>query len=159
MRTLLLNVFLGLTWLGLTGEFTSGNFAVGLIFGYFLLFVFRNTLLRPSASYFGKVRQVLYFFLYFAWELIIANLRVAYEVLTPGFQMRPAIVAIPLDVKSDLEITILANLITLTPGTLSLDVSTDNKTLYVHTMFVDDVDEFRASIKQGFEKRVQALFA
>jgi multicomponent Na+:H+ antiporter subunit E len=72
--------------------------------------------------------------------------------------MRPAIVAVPLDLTSDFQITLLANLITLTPGTLSLDISDDKKILYVHGMYVDDVDEFRRSIKQGFEKRVQELF-
>ncbi|MBW2487296.1 MAG: Na+/H+ antiporter subunit E, partial [Deltaproteobacteria bacterium] len=76
----------------------------------------------------------------------------------PGFQMRAAIVAIPLDAESDLEITVLANLITLTPGTLSLDVSPDRKTLYVHAMHVDDVEEFRQDIKQRMERRVMEVF-
>jgi multicomponent Na+:H+ antiporter subunit E len=83
---------------------------------------------------------------------------VAYEVLTPGFQMQAAIVAIPLDAESDLEITVLANLITLTPGTLSLDVSPDRKTLYIHAMHVDDVEEFRQDIKQRMERRVMEVF-
>ncbi|HLA42991.1 MAG TPA: Na+/H+ antiporter subunit E, partial [Aggregatilineales bacterium] len=126
--------------------------------GYGLLFLLRKTLLRQQSSYFKKVFQVIYFFVYFGWELLLANLRVAYEVMTPGYRIRPGIVAVPLSLKSDLEISILANLITLTPGTLSLDVSTDNRTLYVHCMFLDDVEEFRESIKQGFEKRVHELF-
>ena len=87
-----------------------------------------------------------------------ANLRVAIEVLTPQQRMRPAIVAIPLDVRRDFEITLLANLITLTPGTLSLDVSSDKRVLYVHSMYVDDIDAFRREIKNGFERRVKELF-
>jgi multicomponent Na+:H+ antiporter subunit E len=73
--------------------------------------------------------------------------------------MRPAIVAIPLDLRGDLEITLLANLITLTPGTLSLDVSSDKRVLYVHSMYVTDIAAFRSEIKNGFEKRVKELFA
>jgi multicomponent Na+:H+ antiporter subunit E len=98
------------------------------------------------------------FFFFFVWELLVANLRVAYEVLTPGFQMRAAIIDIPLDAESDLEITVLANLITLTPGTLSLDVSPDRKTLYIHAMHVDDVEQFRKDIKQRMERRVMEVF-
>ena len=68
-----------------------------------------------------------------------------------------AIVAVPLDVETDGEITLLANLISLTPGSLCLDVSEDRKTLYVHVMFLDDVEECRRELKEGFERRVLEL--
>lgn len=113
--------------------------------------------LLPSTSYYGKGAEILSFFAYFSWELLQANLRVAHDVLTPKNHMKPAVVAIPLDVTTDEEITLLANLISLTPGTLSLEVSDDRKTLYVHAMYVDDLDEFRATIKDGFERRVKEL--
>jgi multicomponent Na+:H+ antiporter subunit E len=71
--------------------------------------------------------------------------------------MRPGIVAVPLDAQTDLEITLMANLITLTPGTLSLDVSEDRHTLYVHAMFVDSPESVRDSIKNGFERRLLEL--
>ena len=90
--------------------------------------------------------------------MLLANLRVAYEVLTPGYQMRAAIIAIPLDAESDMEITVLANLITLTPGTLSLDVSADRKTLYIHAMHVHDVEKFRNDIKVRLERSVMEVF-
>jgi multicomponent Na+:H+ antiporter subunit E len=106
-----------------------------------------------------KVPQVIGFLVYFMVELLRANFRVALEVLTPDFNMSPAIVAIPLDIKRDIEITLLANLITLTPGTLSLDVSTDRRVLYVHTMYITDIEAFRREIKDGFETRVKELFA
>lgn len=92
--------------------------------------------------------------MFFIWELTKANIQVAYEVVTPKFTMKPGIVALPLDAKSDLEITLLANLITLTPGTLALDVSTDRSVLYVHGMYVLDKKEFIQDIKQGFERRL-----
>lgn len=87
-------------------------------------------------------------------ELVLSTLRVAWEVVTPAKKRRQGIIAVPLDVKTDLEISLLANLITFTPGTLSLDVSSDRSVLYVHTMFVDDPDELRREIKDGFERRV-----
>jgi multicomponent Na+:H+ antiporter subunit E len=156
MKYLLLNISLGLVWAVLTEEFTQENFLFGIGLGFLLLFLLRDVV--GTTAYSKKVWQVVYFGLYFLWELLIANLHVAFEVITPKLHMRPAIVAVPLDLKGDFEITLLANLITLTPGTLSLDISDDKKTLYVHGMYVDDVEEFRRSIKQGFEKRVQELF-
>jgi multicomponent Na+:H+ antiporter subunit E len=159
MKPLLLNMFLAGVWVVLLGQFTLANILFGLVVGYGLMFLFRNTLV-PDTSYFRKVSQAVTFVLYFLWELMISNLRVAKEVLTPGLQMKPGIVAVPLDVTTGFEITLLANLITLTPGTLSLDISDDNKIIYVHTMYVDalDLEAFRDSIKQGFEKQVKEIF-
>jgi multicomponent Na+:H+ antiporter subunit E len=71
--------------------------------------------------------------------------------------MRPGVIAIPLDAQTDIEITVLANLISLTPGTLSLDVSADRQTLYIHTMYLDDPEAARRGIKRGFERRVLAV--
>ena len=151
----LLNILLALSWMALTGQFSPTNFIEGFVLGYLMLWLVQRTTSR--SQYFFKMRQVLGFVLFFAWELILANLRVAYSVLTPQIPLRPGIVAIPLDVQTDTEITLLVNLITLTPGTLSLDVSADRRVLYVHTMHVDNVDDFRYQIKQGFERRVREL--
>ncbi len=157
MNFLLLNVLLALAWAALTGELTPENLLGGFVLGYVLLFLSRRAL--GCTSYVTRVPRVISFLVYFLVELFRANLRVAYEVLTPQQRMRPAIVAVPLDIRGDLEITLLANLITLTPGTLSLDVSSDRRVLYVHSMYVDDIDAFRREIKDGFEKRVKELFA
>ena len=92
--------------------------------------------------------------LFFVRELILANLRVAYDVVTPRHRMRPGIIAVPLDARTDVEITVLSNLITLTPGSLSIDVSADRRFLYVHMMYIDDAEAARRQIKEGFERRV-----
>lgn len=152
----LLNILLALAWTALTGQFDPINFISGFVLGYLVLWLVQRAV--GTSNYFKKVYQIVGFILFFIWALIQANLRVAYEVITPPHTMRPAIVAIPLDVKTDTAITLLANLITLTPGTLSLDVSADRKELYVHTMFVDDVEQFRREIKDGFERRVLEVF-
>jgi len=152
MTLLLWNVLLALAWTALTGRVSVSNFLEGFVLSYVILFLSRR-IVGPS-TYFRKVGQLLGLTLYFIWELVLANLRVAYDVLTPRHKMRPGVVAIPLDAESDAEITLLANLITLTPGTLSLDVSKDRKMLYIHAMYIDDIDQLRRKIKDGFERRV-----
>jgi len=153
---LLLNVLLAISWAALTGQLTPVNLGGGFVLGYFVLVLSRRAL--GCNRYVTKVPVAVRFIFYFAWALLLANLRVAYEVLTPSFNMRPAIVAVPLDIRRDFEIAFLASLITLTPGTLSLDVSSDRRVLYVHGMFVSDIEKFRKEIKHGFERRVKELF-
>ena len=152
MNLFVLNLFLSLAWIGLTGDFTPINFVIGFLLGYLILWLaLRNDV---SVAYFKKVPQVVRFLIFFSWEVILSNLRVIYEVLTPGHNMKPGIIAIPLDVKTDLEITVFANLITLTPGTLSLDTSKDRSTLYIHAMYIDDVYKYKQNLKYGLEKRL-----
>lgn len=91
----------------------------------------------------------------------MANLKVAYDIITPHYYMRPTVIAIPLKAKSDLEITLLANIITLTPGTLSIDVSKDRKVLYIHALYVkdNDVARIKKSIQYNIERRLLELTA
>lgn len=152
MNALLWNLLLALAWVAATGTFTFNNLVVGFVIGFLILFFTRRVVGSPN--YFRKVGQVVGLVLFFVWELILANLRVAYDVLTPRHMMRPGVISVPLDAKTDVEITILSNLITLTPGTLSLDVSADRKVLYVHAMYIDDIEQVRRKLKDGFERRV-----
>ena len=96
--------------------------------------------------------------LFYIRELIYANFRIAHDVLTPRLRMRLGIVAVPLDLKKDISFISLANLITMTPGTLSIDISTDRKVLYIHTLYMGDPDEFRRKIKVEFESRIKEVF-
>jgi multicomponent Na+:H+ antiporter subunit E len=155
LKYLLLNIALALAWAALTGVFDPTNLMIGFGLGYGTLFVARRAL-GPS-SYFLKVRQVFEFVLFFLWELLLANLRVAHDVLTPRFFMQPRIIAVPLDARTDAEITALAYFISLTPGTLSLDVSSDRRVLFIHAMYAPDADALRREIKQGFERRLLEL--
>jgi multicomponent Na+:H+ antiporter subunit E len=153
---LLLNLLLALAWVALTGQLTPINFGFGFALGYLLLWLGRRV--TGESIYFRKVWQVTRFAAFFIWQLVLANLRVTYEILTPAHTMRPAVVSIPLDVTRPAAVTLLANLITLTPGTLSLDVASNGKTLYVHAMHVQDADTFRQEIKTGFERYVKEIF-
>jgi len=150
---LLLNVLLALVWMALTGQFTPPNFAVGFVLSYLLLWLVQEDASR--SSYFRKARQVIGFVFFVLRELVKANVQVASEVLTIRKKMHPGVVAIPLDARTEVEITVLSNLVTLTPGSLSLDVSADRRVLYLHTMYGgDDPDRLREEIKTKFERRV-----
>lgn len=152
MRAFVWNLLLAFAWAAVQERLTVENLLFGYVLGFVILY-FAQPVLGPSV-YFSKVRQAFGLLLYFLWELVLANLRVARDVIAPGFHMRPGVIAIPLEAKSDVEITLLANMITLTPGTMSLDVSLDRKTLYIHTLWGEDADGVRRGIKQGFEKRL-----
>lgn len=104
-----------------------------------------------------KIPRALGFMVFFLAELVRSSLRVAHDVITPADRHEPAIVCIPLDVRSDAEIALLANLITLTPGTVALGLSEDRTTMLVHAMFAPDDAKLREEIKMGYERRVQEL--
>lgn len=149
----LLNILLALAWAALTANFSPMNLFFGFIIGYLILW-----LARRSSTYFARVPRVIGFVVFFLKELVLANLRVTYDVLTRNDYMRPGVISIPLSLKTDAQMTMLANLISLTPGTLSLDISDDRRTLYIHAMYVDDVEQLRQQIKSGLERRVREAF-
>ena len=155
MSYFLLNIALALSWGALTGNFDPPNLLIGFVLGYGALFIIRRAL-EPS-DYFVKVRQVIRFFLFFMWELVLANLRVAYDVLTPGFHMQPRVIGIPLEARTDAEIMALTYFINLTPGSVVLDVSSDRSTMFVHVMYAPDADAARREIKEGGERRILRL--
>jgi len=156
MIALTWNVVLALVWVALTGSFTGANLLLGFVLGYAILGLALSD--QPGvAKYVGKVPKFIGFVGFFLWELLVSNLKVAYDVLTPTHHMRPAVIAMPLDAKSDGEITIVANLISLTPGTLSLDVSSDKKVLYIHVMYLTDRDEAIQSIKALEARALEVL--
>ncbi|RYZ60056.1 MAG: Na+/H+ antiporter subunit E [Chitinophagaceae bacterium] len=149
-KRFLLNVMLTLIWLALTGNFTYINMFIGFIISYFILWVIsRNS---GDDRYFTIAFKVVGFFFFFLYEMLKANWQVAYEVMTSHLHMKPGIVKIELEAKTDLEITLLSNLISLTPGTLVVDVSDDKKVMYVHGMYLQDKVKFIESIKLGLEK-------
>jgi multicomponent Na+:H+ antiporter subunit E len=153
MNGLMLNALLALAWVAISGDVSVGNFVIGFGLGLVILFFTQSIVGQPT--YLLRLWRLLNLLVFFLWELLLANLRLAYDVLTPGYHLRPGVVAVPLDARTDTEITLLANMITLTPGSFSLDVSADRRVLYVHVMYLDeDVDEFRRKIKNGFERRI-----
>ena len=152
MTTLLLNLVLALTWGAMTGSFAVENLVIGYLVGFLVLYVAQRR--EGRAPYAIRVVEVVKFIGFYLWELLQANLRVAHDVLTPRTRSRPGILAIRLDSRTDAEITLFANLLTMTPGDLSIDVSTDRKVLYVHSLYLYDIEEARREIGVDFEGRV-----
>lgn len=146
------NLGLALAWVGMTGQLNASNLLVGFIVGYFVLLVLQGPLAMRGQLY--RIRRAAELLMIFAWEMVLANMRVAWDVVTPTHLMRPGVVAVPLDARSDLEILILANMVSLTPGTLSLDVSDDRSVLYIHAMYLHDRERITRAIKHGFERRL-----
>ncbi len=139
-------------WVVLTSDYSYQNFLLGILLSS-LITLYTGNLFTHKIK-FKNTHKILFLGLFFLWELIIANLRVANEIIKPKMTFTPGIVEVPLDVKSDIHITILANMISLTPGTLSLYISDDKKSLFVHTMYLDDRKKFISDIKNGFEKKI-----
>ncbi len=140
------------------GPFEPLNFVIGFLLAYIALALAwgKN---RKKHPYFRKVLLSVGFTFYFIRELVLANVRVAYYTLAPLKNLRPGILAIPLDGgMNDTGLTFLANTVSLTPGTLTLDFSSDRSTMFVHFMHIDNAEEMKAEIKEGFERRIQEIF-
>lgn len=153
MRGLLWVLLLGGSWAALSGVVSGTQLAVGMAIGLGVLVLLGG----PGTDYLRKIIQLVLFAGFFVVELVLANLRVARDVLSPRPPIAPGVVGIPLDVEGEAAIAAFAVLMTLTPGTLALDISEDRKVLYVHGMWVGDAEAFRREQKEGFERRVKEL--
>jgi multicomponent Na+:H+ antiporter subunit E len=100
-----------------------------------------------------RVPIIVVFTFYFLWKLTLANLRVAWDVARQNKQIRPAIVAVETAARTDAEITLLAILVSLTPGTLVIDVSSNRRFLYLHVLYLSEAEDF-----VGFEKFFMRMF-
>ncbi len=159
------NIVLAITWCLLQEKFTLVEFVLGYLYGYGILYALRTVLddkkdqrqSLKSGDYFAITARSIGYFFVFLQELIKANLEVVKIVLSRELKMTPGIIAYKLDVKTDAGITLLANSITLTPGTLSIDLSEDRKTLYVHALHMEDAEELEQSIRNSLEKYTKEI--
>jgi multicomponent Na+:H+ antiporter subunit E len=136
MRRFGFNLILGIVWCLLYGSFTSWNFIAGILIGALVITVFSRVVGAPP--YIGKLWRLCRFTGYFFWILVKSNLEIAREVVTPGFTQQPRIIRYPVDHLTDVQKTTLANAISLTPGTLAVDISPDGAFLYLHCMYAED---------------------
>lgn len=157
MTFFLLSIIMGLLWAFVTGAFTPANLLLGLgVSVLVLLFLRRMEGFPPGVRRLVDAGSLAFFFLK---ELARASLRVSREVLTPSLMVRPAIIAVPLSARGDAEIWLLSTLLTLTPGSVALDVSADRRVMFIHAMYVEDPDAYRKEVKEGFERRVMAVMS
>jgi multicomponent Na+:H+ antiporter subunit E len=152
MTQFAINLILAFVWAALNGGIGLPSLLVGFILGYGVLFVLQP--LFGDSKYCSKLYGGLLLVIFFIYELVVSSLKVAWDVITPVQKSKPALIAVPLDACTDAEVTVLANLVSLTPGSLSVDISADKSHLLVHAMFVDDPEAFKQEIKKGMETRV-----
>lgn len=156
MNLYLANILMALAWAAVTGSFSLVNLVFGFALGAVALSLIREQV--GSVGYYSRTRRVVALMVLFVYELVLSSVRVAMMVLRPKMDLKPGILAYPLKVDRDFEITLLANLITLTPGTLSVDVSDDRRMLYIHALDCSDPDGIRQDIADGFERKILEAF-
>jgi multicomponent Na+:H+ antiporter subunit E len=156
MNLVIATLLMALAWMAVTGSWSLPNLALGLALSAAALFLVRGEIGRRPVTV--RPLRLLSLTLLFLYELVLSAWRVAVLVISPRMDLKPGIFAFPLTVDRDFEITLLANLITLTPGTLSVDVSEDRRLLYVHAIDSSDPDKARADIAAGFERKIMEAF-
>jgi multicomponent Na+:H+ antiporter subunit E len=149
---ILLNVVLAFLWMFIKVSYDPISFIKGYIFGLLVIFVLRRYF--NSRFYLVRLWSFIKLIFIFIRELILSNVAIVKIVLKPRLDMRPAIFAMGTELTKDWQIMLLSNLITLTPGTLVIDVSEDNKTLFIHAMNIGEVEDEINSIKNSFEKAI-----
>lgn len=157
MITIAIHLALTIVLMVLAGLSSLGGFALAFAVAWAALWGGAHVAGLPTRD-FVRLWRGFRLAAFFFYELVISSIAVAWDVITPQDLSRPAILEVPLDVKSDTEILLVTNLISLTPGTLSLDVTPDRKTLLVHAMFVDDPEKQVRDLKNGMERMVREVF-
>lgn len=149
---LLFNVFLAFLWMFLSSNFTGYGFIIGFLLGLLMLYMMRT--MFKERFYLSRVWAVIKLTALFFKELWLANIAVVKIALAPKMNMEPAFFEYPTVLEKDWEITLLSSLITLTPGTIVVHISDDAKTLYIHAIDIDTVEDTILSIKNTFEKAI-----
>lgn len=148
----ILNLVIAFVWMFLSNDISPLQFVFGYAAGGLIVWGLRR--LWPGDFYLIRLWAVLKLLALFIRELFASSIAVVRHILRPKLAIRPGIFAYPTSLKSDWEVTLLSCLICLTPGTLTLDVSPDKGTLYIHAMDIGDVDELVHQIRTTFEKAI-----
>ncbi len=152
---ILLNFFIAIVWMFLSSSATATTFVIGYLIGFILLFVMRRFF--TERLYIDRVWAAFKLTVIFIKELVLSNISVLLLVIRPKLDLKPRFFALPTELERDWEITLLSSLITLTPGTVVVHVSDDQRVLYVHAIDADDVDDAIHSIKNTFEKAIKEV--
>lgn len=152
---IVINIIVAIMWMFLSESYEFSTFFVGYLLGIGLLFILQRFI--PDSFYMRRVWKFVKLILLFVRELVLSNIDIVKLVYKPKLDIQPGIFTLPIDVRSNFEITLLANLITLTPGTLSIAVSDDHTKIYIHAMDIPDVEQSIADIKDTFEKAIMEV--
>lgn len=146
----LINILLAVLWTSYQEQWSTNSLVIGFVVGYVLLSILHR-------GYGGLVFNIVAYVIFVIWSILKSSIQVARVVLEPTLKLDQGIVAIPLEARTDLEISLLATSITLTPGTLSVDTGWNPQgehVLYVHNLVMGNAEEVRRSIKHDFERRI-----
>lgn len=152
----LLSLCLLLVWLLLVNDFGVGHWLLGAVLGWLIPLVSQLFWINPPRIH--RPVKLCLFFLRVLVDIIVANLQVAKLILGPTSKLRPAFVEIPLLLEDELALTMLASVISLTPGTVSADLSDDRRTLLVHSLDVGDEAVLVHEIKTRYEAPLLEVF-
>jgi multicomponent K+:H+ antiporter subunit E len=151
-----LTPILALVWLLLANSLSPGNILLGLLLGWGIpIFTVR---FWPEAVRIRRPLLLIRFLGVLLYDILVANFNVAYLILRGPRQLNPGFVVVPLDLRSELGISLLANTISLTPGTVSSWLSPDRQSLVVHGLDVQDPDGLVATIKRRYESPLREVF-
>ncbi|CAM3027805.1 Na+/H+ antiporter subunit E [Staphylococcus argensis] len=150
-----INLLLSLFWLLVTGSYTVNNFLLGFILGLLLVYLLRSVL--PGRFYIITLYKVIKLICVFLIELIKANIDVIRIVLQPSLKNEPAFFTYNTDLKTDWQVVLLSNLITLTPGTIVVGLSDDRTKIYIHAIDFGEKEEEIEGIKSSLEKVVREV--
>ncbi|HAA7185591.1 TPA_asm: Na+/H+ antiporter subunit E [Listeria monocytogenes] len=153
---LILNIILACLWMFLESSFSFATFIIGFIIGIFLLFFMRRFL--GSRFYLFRLFALVKLVFRFLHDLIVSTVHVSRIVLKKDMNIRPGIFRYDTTLETDWEVTMLALLITLTPGTLSIDISDDYKAIYVHSLHVPNIEEEITTIRKSYEGAIMEVF-
>ncbi len=149
---ILLNFSLAFLWMFLSANFSANGFLIGFLLGALALIIMRRFF--NGRLYLERIWAIIKLALLFLKELVLANIAVLKVVLKPKLDMQPAFFKYETALTEEWELTLLSSLITLTPGTVVVHISDDNKYLYIHAIDAADIDETIASIRDSFEKAI-----
>ena len=155
MNRILTALWISTIWVFLWGEMTPANILGGIAVAVSLVFVFPAAPEGPGSSF--RPVAAMRFLLHFAYKLVEANIILAWEVATPGNRIREGVVAVPLHMSSRGVATTVANAISLTPGTLSLEVNMDRRMIYVHVLHLHDLEKVRSDLHRFEELALRAF--
>ena len=146
------NLLIMLGWAAASGDFTSPGLAAGFAVGFASLWPARG--LFGENRYHARAVAAVLLLLRFLYELVVSSVQVAGVVLNPFSRPKGQFVTMPLEAESDVEILLTANLISLTPGTLTVDVAPDRSSLSIHAMSDGDAEAMAADMKAALERPV-----
>ncbi|MGK2942652.1 MAG: Na+/H+ antiporter subunit E [Immundisolibacter sp.] len=145
----LLSAALLVVWLLLNNTLAPGQILLGALLA--LVLPLLTDRLRPERAHLRRPALAVRLLLRVLWDIVLANFEVARRILGPEAALRPRFVWLPLDIRDPWGIAVLAGIITLTPGTVSSDLTADRRYLLVHALDVDDPAALVAAIKQRYE--------